>query len=260
MFGSKKGYPELASQEYKNTNFLNLNKENTIYFVHILAAIAALYFTLIHEYKDKIPTALSIIIIVIAFAILLQLFIFEDAVQNGFKIGKPKDNSINWLWDDGSRKWYNDIPFFLMWIFSLYYGLHAFKLGGSLMNFEFELPEALKPISKFIFIIPLFGFIYYFNYIVIQKGELIKPLPDRLYGFERPLALTFSLVFIPMLFLLTFQNDLLSKIFTNRLLAAVFLFGCVYIVVWRLNGGLFLKKPQVDELKNAIKEYDESRQ
>ena len=53
-----------------------------------------------------------IIVVFICFSIFLQLYIFEDAVKNGFKIGKPKDNSIDWVWDDGSKKWYNDIPFF----------------------------------------------------------------------------------------------------------------------------------------------------
>ena len=117
-----------------------------------------------------------------------------------------------------------------MWIFALYYGLHTFKLGGTILNFNFEIPKILNSISKFIFIIPLFGFIYYFNYIIIQKGELLKPLPDRIYGFERPLAFTFSLVFIPMLCLLTFKNDILTKIFTNRILALIFLIASIYIV------------------------------
>ena len=259
MFGKKEGYPELASDEYKNTNFLNLNRENTVYFSHIIAAMVALYFVLIHDYKNKIPTPIIIIVVFICFSIFLQLYIFEDAVKNAFKIGKPKDNSINWVWDDGTKKWYNDVPFFLMWMFALYYGLHIFKLKGTLMNFTFEIPKVFNKISKFIFLIPLFGFIYYINYIIIQKGELIKPLPDRLYGFERPLAFTFSLAFIPMLCLLTFKNNLLTSIFTNRIIACIFLIASLYIVVWRLNGGLFLKKPQFEKLKEALRKYDSKK-
>ena len=62
MFSSKKGYDELASEEYKNTNFLNLNKENTTYFIHIIVSIIVFYFILIHDYKNKIPKPIIIIL------------------------------------------------------------------------------------------------------------------------------------------------------------------------------------------------------
>ena len=119
---------------------------------------------------------------------------------------------------------------------------------------------------KLVFIIPLFGFLYYFNYIVLQKGELIKPLPQRLYFFEAPLAFYFSLGFIPFLIAAIMGSNLLKSgivntILTNRILSGIALFGCFYIVIWRLNGGLFIDKKKYDSLKASLDQIiaDEKR-
>ena len=127
------------------------------------------------------------------------------------------------------------------------------------MNYNINVPGNVLDsiIMRVLFIIPLIGFLYYFNYIVIQRGVLIKPLSQRLYIFEPPLAFYFSLSFIPFLILGIFgskilKKGLLNKILTNRIISLIFFIGALYIVVWRLNGGLFLKKNEYNKLRNSL--------
>ena len=86
---------------------------------------------------------------------------------------------------DKTTKWYRDIPFFFILIFSLLYCLQTF-LPGTLLNFKINLSNKVlhSIIFKSLFIIPLFGFLYYFNYVLIQKHTLIKPITQRLYYFK----------------------------------------------------------------------------
>ena len=261
MFNKKKEYPELASDKYLNTNILNLDKKGMVYLIHMILSVVIIFFTMISPYRRKIHIVVSLVVLLLAFIMLLQIYGFEDIMENGFEIAKPKDKTINWIWNDGTTKWYKDIHFFILWIFALFYGLNSLKYGRSILNFPLDIKSNEIKYYKFLFILPLFGFIYYFMYIVINQGALIKPLPDRLYNWEAPLAAYFSLSFIPFLMLFILKdklldnNNIFNKIITNRLLV----FACFYVFIWRLNGGLFLNKEQHTKLKHALDEYDKKK-
>jgi hypothetical protein len=269
------------------------------YFIHICVAIVGIYFVLMHKIRETIPPQLVAVIVLVCFAIFLQLFIFEDAHTQGMETAKPKcvladDGNPNASipgneeacaipWDDKTNKWYRDVPFFLIWISALWYGLHTFKMGdkvqklvGSMMQdgfsnvnsqsiqsalmFDFQVPDALKNVANLVFLIPLFGFVYYFYQIVIKKEVLMKPLPERTYFWERPLAMIFGLAFVPFLLLCTLnkERNILHDIVSNRITSGIVLFGAVYVVMWRLNGGMFLTKAQNDELQDSLAAYDDA--
>ena len=131
-------------------------------------------------------------------------------------------------------------------------------------------PSALLPkagslgekIARMVAVLPTASFAYYFVWKVILQGELVKPVQSDMHVWEAPLALTFSLVFIPFGLYAIFGSKLFSttnevlkwvmRILTLRPLTAVFLFAAFYVFVWRLQGGLFLNKSDHETLKKQV--------
>lgn len=258
-------FKDLETECYKKTNFLKLNKKSMVYFTHILFSIALVYILLVNKNTRNImPLSLNIFFLIIVAFIFLQVQMFEDILPEAQKCAGPNDPNIPW--GDGQTRWYKNIFFFFVWIFSLFYGLHIFS-SGSLMNFEPGFSEILLNNKTFrsLCVLPLLGFLYSFGFIYVSKGNVVKPIASRHAKWERPIAIYFTMVFIPFLLIAIYgskildKENILYKIFTNRIVVGVFLFATMYFIVWRLNGGLFLNKKKNDELQAALKKYMENK-
>lgn len=258
-------YNELVSECYLKTDSLNLNRKSHVYFYHIVLCIAVLYVLLINQkYRSVIPKELSFILLVGTIPLFLQKYIFTDVLVEAQECAAPTNKDIPW--GDGDKLWYKNMLFFFVWIFAIIYGLHFFS-KGNLLFFNPGLSANFLN-NKFIrtlCILPLLGFIFSFNYIIIKKGNVVKPLPSRHRKWERPLATYFTLVFIPFLLITIFGGKVLNnkhflyKLFTCRITVLIFLFAAFYFIVWRLNGGLFLTKQENDKLKEALQIYNDSK-
>ena len=105
-------YSELASECYKNTNFLNLTNKNMIYLYHILFAIIVIYYTIVEKKtSNNIPILLLVILISLSFIILLQIK-FDYIITNAQKCAAPTNKNI--LWNDNTKLWYKNIQFFFI--------------------------------------------------------------------------------------------------------------------------------------------------
>lgn len=260
------------------TNRLLLNKGSTIYSAHCLIAVVLLYIAFINE-KSKISLSsanswtLHVIVAVIGVALIAQVG-FPQVNYEAQKCAQPEDRSV--VWTDNSKFWFRDPFFLVMVLFSLMYGLGVFAspnenvhLLEKIMFFDASklLPAAntkTEIVARCVSVFPTAAFVYYFVWKVIMNGSLIKPVQSDLYGWEAPVAVVFSLVFIPFGLYTVFGSKLfngqskiltwVTKGFTFRPLVAVFLFAAVYVFIWRLQGGLFLNKEANDLLQNQVKE------
>lgn len=91
-----------------------------------------------------------------------------------------------------------------------------------------------------------------------------------MYWWERPVAGYFSIVFIFLLPYVINPNIYFKKSMeglsgfgekfmyiwkemgTNRILSALALFASIYVIIWRLQGGLFLPNEKAEELREKI--------
>ena len=189
-----------------------------------------------------------------ATALILQAG-FTNVNRQAQKCAQPADKTV--VWSDGTRLWYRDAFFATLVIGSLLYGL-AGLMPGSLLCFD---PDQLlfakgtwgEALCRCLAVLPTIGFVYYFVWIVVKKNSLIKPVRSSLFPWERPLAVLFSLVFIPTLLYAVFGlqggGQLLKTLFSFRPLCLILLAAVFYVFVWRLQGGLFATKKQADELR-----------
>ena len=86
---NKKEYPELASDKYLNTNILNLDKKGMVYLIHMILSVVIIFFTMISPYEENTYCSITSCFTT-AFIMLLQIYGFEDIMENGFEIAKPK--------------------------------------------------------------------------------------------------------------------------------------------------------------------------
>ena len=250
------GYESLGSECYSKTNFIGLSDENMVYMYHILFCMFLIYFIVVSKHRKSIPVVLSVVLIGLTLVIILQIYKFQDIVVNAQKCASP--DKAPEIWTDGTTKWYENIFLLMAWIFGLIIGLHTF-LPGTTTHFKLNVSSKVldSQLFKYIFIVPLSGFIYEFYDIVIKKGKVIKPVPQRLYLFERPLAAYLSMSFVPYLIISMMgskilENNLGNRIITNRLVSGIFLVAVLYFITWRLNGGLIMSKEKYLELKKSL--------
>ena len=243
-----------------NNNCLGLNKGSTCYLVHVFLAVVVIFLS-IHPQTRNVSWQ-SITLIAVSVALFLQIG-FWNVNRQAQECAQPADKSIPWT--DNSLFWYKD-PFFLtLCVSSLLYGLCLF-MPGTVACFDLEkfLPASSvgKLIVRVTAVLPTLGFIYYFIWHVAMKNQLVKPVRSKMHWWERPLAIMFSLVFIPFLLYTIFGDNLITgeggfkvlrKFFTFRLWPAILLIAVLYVFVWRLQGGLFVSDKQYQKLNKAWK-------
>lgn len=243
------------------TNEIGLTKESMRYLWHAVGAVVLVYLCLNPATRGELSWQ-NLLILVLAAAVLLQAG-FKNVNRQAQKCAQPKDESV--VWSDGTSFWYRDAWFMTLCAGSLLYGLGVVMPGDALFfDAKKVLPKTGTLTEKLLrgaAALPTLGFVYYFIWITVRKNELIKPVRSELIWWERPLAISFSLVFIPLLLysfygraLVETEDGLLStmgKLFTFRGLCAVSLFAVFYVFVWRLQGGLFASKAQYDLLKKT---------
>ena len=251
-----KNYDIAKGQCALNTNFLGLNKGSTAYMIHGLAGVLVILLS-IHPLTRGFSWQ-SVTLVTLAITVFLQLG-FWRVNKDAQKCAQPKDKSV--VWTDNTLFWYKD-PFFLtLCAGALVYGLCLF-MPGNIACFDLQkvLPSSDlgKTVTRVLTAFPTVGFIYYFIWTVILKNQLVKPVRSTMYWWERPLAVIFSLVFLPLL-LFTILGDrlvtgkgvykIVRGFFSFRLWPAIVLAAVLYVFVWRLQGGLFASKKQYDKLE-----------
>ena len=242
------------------------------YGMHVLAAVIILMLVFFLP-QTRGSSWLYWTVALLSLAIVFQLG-FSGVISEAQECAKPSEPE-NLPWQDNSTLWYRDPFFAILVLAGLLYGLCVFLEGsGNVADkiFCFD-PKQILPTQKPLEILvrvlsflPVIGFVYYFFFIVVKKGEVVKPLRSRLHSFERPLAIYFSAVFIPFVLYGIFGSKLLDarfdatapwwenclcllkKCMCFRLLPLIMLFAIGYLFVWRLQGGLFLKKKEYDQM------------
>lgn len=253
------------------------------YGTHVLAAVLLLMLV-VYLPQTRGSSWLYWLVFLLALAMFLQLG-FPGVIAEAQQCAKPAEPQ-NLPWKDNSTVWYRGPFFALLVLAGLFYGLCLFLEGSGnvadkLLCFDPTgiLPQQkpLKILLRVVSFLPLIGFLYYLYFIVVQKGELVKPLRSRLHKFERPLAIYFSAVFIPFLLYGIFGSKLwearfgeqgkwgesclylLRKCISFRLLPLVMLFAVGYVFVWRLQGGLFSKKEDYDKIMQIWRAHQKKR-
>lgn len=254
---------------------------NRNYLVHSIAAILTIYFVVILKptrgTRSILDTScgnlgrtiMNWFVLALALLLLVQ-FKFRSIVQDAQACAKPTGGNV--IWSDKTKKWYRDAPFFVLFFLALCYGLCVFASGSAFFydpNSILPSPEnrAAHVLLRVILILPLAASLYYIWKVVVEKLQLLKPVSSRLLWFERPLAAFFAIVWLflipyvvspsahagvtpPSSKIYSFAN----KLVTCRLLPAISLFGAIYVLVWRLQGGLFLPKQLAESLKEQLKQ------
>lgn len=243
-----------------NTNGLGLNAGSTTYAWHALVAVVVLYVVFVAPNSDGV---LKTIAAFLAVGLLAQAG-FCRVNREAQECARPADPSIEW--SDNTRYWFRDPLFLIMCLASLGVGLCIAAPGTA----GFYDPSAVLPaagtvkesIMRILALLPLLSFLYYFVWVVGQGGELVKPVQSDMKGWERPLAIFFSLVFLPCLAYAALGSQLwtdprynwMRLASTFRPVCLVFLFAAGYVFTWRLQGGLFLSKDAYAKLKSQVQQ------
>ena len=267
-------------------NIWGITKKNQNYLTHVVIAIVIIFFVVILSYtrgtdsiidfsKPKIGRTLFNLFILVLCILVLAQFKFGDVTTSAQKCARPDNKSIPW--SDGTTVWYKDPVFFILFFFALLWGLCTFA-PGKVLNYD---PSTILPstenkvgniILRLLCILPIIAFCIYFYKVVIRKMALIKPVSSNMYWWELPVAAFFSIVFI---FLLPYviSPSIYSKksmdgltggqkalyiwkeLGTNRILTALALFAAIYVIIWRLQGGLFLSREKTLILKEKIRKF-----
>jgi len=239
---------------YDNTNAFALTEEATAYVGHISFALILLYVSVVSQkIRIVMPWVVRVIFMGVALSILFQTNgYFKDVMLDAQKCAQPEDNSLEWV--DGSSKWLFNIPFATIWIGAALYGIAGLCEPGSFLRFEFPLAPADADSFLFRSICLLFPLsTCYAGLFLLGGGTLMKPLQQRLFVFEAPLATTLTvsgLCYFPVALFgagLTKRRAWLSSVLSLRPLAIAVGFSACYYCIWRLNGGLNLFPSQWGE-------------
>lgn len=264
-----------------------LGKSSQVYLAHVCLGIIILYFATVLPYtrgtesivdfskKNAGRTVMNLGLLAGCVALLAQLR-FPNVVKDAQECARPADRSI--VWSDGTTLWYREGLFFTLFLLSLVFGLCTFA-PGTILHFDpasvlpgKEASAAAHGVLRALCVVPIVAFGFYIYKVLVKKMELVKPVQSRMYFWERPLAGYFSAAFLfvlpylirPRFFvdrngggmgtLRPFEKVLRvwKKIATFRVVPAISLFAALYVVVWRLQGGLFLGASRAKELRRSI--------
>lgn len=232
---------------YAETNALALTGEASAYVGHITFSLMLLYCSVVSpKIRKALPWVVIMTFVTVAFSILFQTNgYFKDAVVNAQVCAQPEGMDLVWV--DDSTKWLFNIPFAVIWISAAMYGLAGAFEPGTFLRFEFPADPETANAGWFrgLCLLPAVGTVYA-ALLLLGGGSLIKPLPQRLFPFEVPLASTLTVSGLCWLPLALYGAGLAKRrawsqsILSFRPLAIMVGFSACYYCIWRLNGGLVL--------------------